>query len=159
MMREAATTNVPALLTEPQARSLTAGVHRLDDILVQLDHLLDAASATSPAPQLVADIAPASITWFQGAVATLRTELNALAALLGVEPERRSVRRTVAALASSAWTIAEDLRPAELTGYGVMHAAAADTLTPHLERIAAGFLALAQQANETDREPHERDSP
>jgi hypothetical protein len=130
---------VHGLLTEPQERALTTGVRRLRETLDELERLL--AGGTDAVP----DIDPADAADLRAAIAETRDRLAALARLLGVEARPRSARRTFAALASAAWTVAEDLRPAKLTRYGAVHPEAARLLAPHIEALAAAFLRLAQR--------------
>lgn len=145
----AATTGTPGqavrgVLTEPQERALVTGVRRLRETLDELERLLAGDTDATP------DIDPADVTDLRVAIADLRRRLAALSHLLGVEARPRSARRTFAALASAAWTVAEDLRPARLTRYGAVHPQAARLLAPHIEALAAGFLALAQRSGRPD---------
>lgn len=143
MSKETAAT-VRGLLTEPQERALVTGVRRLRATLDELERLL--AGSTD----IVPDIEPADTPALRGAIAELRDRLAALSRLLGVEARPRSARRTFAALASAAWTVAEDLHPAKLTRYGAVHPQAARLLAPHIEALAAGFLRLAQRGERPD---------
>lgn len=135
---------VRGLLTEPQERALATGVRQLREVLDELERLL--AGGTDAAP----DIDLADVPALRGAIAELRDRLAALSRLLGVEARPRSARRTFAALASAAWTVAEDLRPAKLTRYGAVHPQVARLLAPHIEALAAGFLKLAQRGERPD---------
>ncbi len=137
-------TTVRGLLTEPQERALVTGVRRLRETLDELERLL--AGSTDAAP----DIEPTDAADLRAVIAELRDRLAALSRLLGVEARPRSARRTFAALASAAWTVAEDLRPAKLTRYGAVHPQAARLLAPHIEALAAGFLKLAQRGERPD---------
>jgi len=130
---------VRGLLTEPQERALVTGVRRLRDTLDELERLL--AVGTDAAPES----APAGACALREGSADLRDRLGALSRLLGVEAPPRSARRAFAALASAAWTVAEDLHPRKLTRYGAVHSEAARLLAPHLEALAAGFLRLTQR--------------
>lgn len=133
-------------LNEAQARALTVGVRRLWDSLDQLDLLLE-PSEEGEFRLLVQDLSEAERADLRDTIAGLRRELWDLAAVLRVEPERRSVRATFGALASLAWEIAEDLHPRKLGRYGPVDADAARTLAPLLEPIAARFLSLASRVN------------
>jgi hypothetical protein len=134
-----ATVTVRGLLTEPQERALATGVRRLREALDELERLLTGGTEAAP------DIDLADVPALPGAIAELRDRLAALSRLLGVEARPRSTRRAFAALASAAWTVAEDLHPAKLTRYGAVHPEAARLLAPHIEALAAGFLRLAQR--------------
>jgi hypothetical protein len=136
---------VRGLLTEPQERALTTGVRRLRETLDELERLLTGDTDAAP------DIDPADAADLRTAIAETRDRLAALSRLLGVEARPRSARRTFAALASAAWTVAEDLRPAKLTRYGAVHPEAARLLAPHIEALATGFLRLAQRGERASR--------
>ncbi len=142
----------PLLLNEPQARSLAVGVRHLSDVVAQLHSLLDPPPSGDGMRVREADIDPRQARELRGELAQIRADLDALAALLGLAPERRSARAAFAALASSAWTIAEDLHPAKLRRYGAVDAEAAAALAPLIERLAARFLAVAEQTNRIDME-------
>lgn len=141
-------------LNEHQARSLMVGVRRLQEILDQLDRLLGPSQAAQGALVLVeADIPQTLIGDLSRQADLLRAEIEALAGLLAIAPEHRSARRTFAALASSAWTVAEDLHPAKLRAYGEVEPVAVAVLAPRIERIAEGFRMLAARVAEAPAEP------
>jgi hypothetical protein len=133
------------VLTEPQARALAVGLRRLEEMLDQLDRLLDPPRTVDGRPRVDADLPPSLAAELRRELAALRARVTALAGLLGVTPERRSARRTFAALASAAWTTAADLHPCRLKAYGAVDVAAAQTLAGPLEELAAEFLALARR--------------
>ncbi|MER3419698.1 MAG: hypothetical protein C4290_03850 [Chloroflexota bacterium] len=144
---------VRGLLTEPQERALASGVRRLRETLDELERLLTGDTGAA------LDIAPGHATELRGAVVEIRDRLTALSRLLGVEVRPLSARRAFVALASSAWTVAEDLHPAKLTRYGAVHPEAARLLAPHVEAIAAGFLRLAKRGERLNGAPTVGDSP
>lgn len=136
--------NGPLALNEAQLRALSAAVRRLWEHLDAIERALD-PGPSGPYHVPVDDVDPAVRASLGPVVGALRRELTVLAALVGVAPERRSARAQVAALATAAWSVVEGLRPDRLRRYGALDPAAAD-LAPILERLAAGFIRLAQDA-------------
>lgn len=141
------------LLTEPQERALVTGVRRLRETLDELERLLTGGTDAAP------DIEPADAAGLRAAIAEIRDRLTALSRFLGVEARPRSARRAFAALASAAWTVAEDLHPRTLTRYGAVHPEAARLLAPHIEALAAGFLRLAQRGERLSGATEAVDAP
>jgi methyl-accepting chemotaxis protein len=135
------------VLTEPQERAISVAVRRLGDTLDRLDQLLAVTDAGDGYRTLDRDIDPDSTDRLHDAIAHVRRSLSELAERVGVTTEHQSARATFGALASGAWTVAEDLHPRKLRRYGDVDSDTARTLAPVIESIAAGFLALAEEMN------------
>jgi hypothetical protein len=134
------------ILSEPQSRALSVGVRRLWGTLDQLDQLLTAPPGDD-FHEVDFDIAAADVHALRNEIEDVRCNLRRLAYWLRITPDRRSTRAMFAALASSAWTTAEDLHPNKLRGYGAMDPDTARVLAPLIEPIAAGLLGLAARTN------------
>jgi hypothetical protein len=140
-------------LTEAQRRSLTTGVRHLWQNLDDLEVLLD-APRSGPFLVVENDLPVELLPEIRNLIAGCRTDLQALAGLLAMERQRRSVRPEFAALAASAWTIAEDLHPTRLGRYGPVDADAAAQLAPVIQRLAAALLKLTGAADAATVPPH-----
>lgn len=141
-MREIGERTLKSLLNEPQLRAYSVGVRRMSDALDDLDRLLGTSTEQRGLHPAVQDIDATRIENLRALVAWLRDDVAELAEALEVPPRPESVRAEFVAIATTAWTLAEDLRPTKLGGYGHVDPVVIETLSPLIRRIADRFLAL-----------------
>lgn len=134
-------------LTEPQQRLLSVGVRQLSDLIDRIDALLEPTQTPTSGHILDNDVDAAAAAAARRLLQDARAGLGELRGLVGATPDHQSRRGMLGALASSAWTIAEDLHPRRLRGYGAVDPRAAEQISPVVDQLAAALLGVASALN------------
>lgn len=132
-----------APLTENQQRRLKSGLQTLRESLARILEAADPPQVQEQLHLASHDLSPIEAALVRERALRIAEEVDALAAYVGASPIVGSSRQTIAAHASYAWTVAQELHPRRFKEVGEVEPLVIQLLSGRMERLASDFLSLA----------------
>jgi len=122
-------------LSEPQKRSLTVTVRKIDEQMNRLERALRHGTEAGLLYTIRDSYSPAEKEHLLEQIVRVRRVLKILKEKFHLEPMETDLRRIVVATASHLWVILEDSKSRRLKGYGEVPEELARELDPLLDEL------------------------